>query len=93
MWRASGTLGRASGGPPYILTWTPTEITGDEALVTALTEAEGTEFMVIPVGPTRVLDLADSVSVLTAVSVLTRIEDLTGDWTPITDPLPPGVVA
>ena len=93
MWQASGTMGRPPGGPPYTLTWTPTEITGDEIIVTALTEAEGTEFMVIPVGPTRTLDLSDSVSVLTAVSVLTRIEDLSGDWTPITDPLPEGTVA
>ena len=79
--------------PPVHPDLDPDEIIGDEVIVTALTEAEGREFMVIPVGPTRVLDLSDSVSVLTALSVLTRIEDLTGDWTPITDPLPDGVVA
>lgn len=48
--------------------------------------------MVVPVGPIRTLDPGDSVTVLTALSVMTRLSDVTGDCIPITDPLPEGTV-
>ena len=58
MWHASGTLDAG----PYRLTWTPEEVTRDANIITALNDRVGEAFMVVPAGPTRILDLADGVT-------------------------------
>lgn len=91
-WTAKGQY----DGEPFELTWDSEAgrlTRSPDPLYVDLLAQAGQEFTVPPTGPTRVLDLSDPASVLTAIMGSAALTDLSGDDVPtVVEPVPAGAI-